>query len=294
MANTFNQAQIPPVPFMFRPVLDTYKKVSGPCETSGEFMRTQLQEQRYAVQLWTLAGGGGANATVAAGTERRSFAEGIGDAGTNLGWGTPALTQAQTNLYPNGSLNNAKEGAFVARSLGFSIMRPFVYNATTGERQYSPVIDAYAPRVARALLESIEWSMLQRDNNVSLNIGLGQLWPGAQQIKECNFPTMNEPNGANIMLPFRRDYVFIDDNQGSQNFLVGVNSRLLTFVTDPADPIPANYALPIMTSVYGDVMSVAEACATVTGNSSVVAEVDKLLARGFTPAQAYEMITGKR
>lgn len=294
MANpSYMQSGAKPVPFAFESPKEIYQKTSGPCDVDGEFMRTQLQEIRYAMQLWTLTvAAPGAAGVLAAGTERRSFAEGIGDAGTNLGWGTPVLTQAQTNLYPNGSLNNAKNGAFVARSIGFSVQRPFTYNATTGERIYNGVVDQYAARVARGLIEALEFSMLQRDNNVSLNIGLAQLWPGAQQVSECGYPTLDKPNGAAIILPLRREYVFIDDNQGSQNFLVGRNERLLTFDSDPAAAIVAGFSVPILTAVYGDVMSVTEACAAV-GGKSMADEVAKLVASGLTPAQAYELLRGR-
>ena len=291
MDTTFLSA---PVPFAWRTPLDTYTRMSGPCDTSGQFMRTQLQEVRYGVQLWTFTvSAPGSNGIIAAGTQRRTFSEGIGDVGTNLGWGTPALSQQQTNAYPKGSLNNAKEGAFVARTIGFGVQRAFNYDATTGERFYSDVTDRYAARAARALLETIEFSMLQRDNNVSLNIGPGYLWPSPQQIVECNYPTTDKANGAAIMLPLRRDYVFIDDNQGSQNFLVGVANTQITLDSDPAQPIEATFSVPIFTAVYGDVMSVGAACDAVVG-SGASAEVDRLLAKGFTPQQAYEMMTGKR
>ena len=282
-----------PMPFAFEAPKDIYQKTSGPCDVDGEFMRTQLQEYRYAVQLWTVTvAAPGADGVIVAGTERRSFAEGVGDAGTNLGWGTPVLSQAQTNLYPNGSLNNAKNGAFVARSIGFSILRPFTYNATTGERIFNDVVDAYAPRIARGLAEALEFSMLQRDNNVSLNIGLIQHWPGAQQIVEAGYPTVDKANGASIILPLRKEYVFIDDNQGSQNFLVGRANTQLTFTSDPADPIVAGFSVPIMTTVYGDVMSVEAACNTL-GGRSMADEAARLISQGLTPAQAYDLLKGR-
>lgn len=283
-------AQAAPVPFAWRTPLDTYKGVSGPCDTSGKFMRTQLQEVRYGVQLWTFTvAAPGADAVIAAGTQRRTFAEGIGDVGVNLGWGTPALSQQQTNAYPNGSLNNAKEGAFVGRSIGFTVQRAFNYNAATGERFYSDVTDAYAARAARALLETLEFSMLQRDNNVSLNIGPAYLWPSPQQVVECDYPTTDKANGAAIMLPLRRDYVFIDDNQGSQNFLVGLAATQVTLDSDPAQPVEATFSVPIFTAVYGEVMSVSAACDVAIGSGAGQA-ADELIRKGFTPQQAYEIL----
>lgn len=286
---TFARAMAP-VPFAWKPPLDLYKGVSGPCDTSGKFMRTQLQEVRYGVQLWTFGvASPGANGIIAATTQRRTFAEGIGDVGANLGWGTPVLSQAQTNAYPNGSLNNAKEGAFVARSIAFGVQRAFIYNATTGERTYNANADAYGARAARALLESLEYSMLQRDNNVSLNIGLPYLWPSPQQVVECDYPTTDKANGAAIMLPLNKDYVFIDDNQGSQNFLVGLANTQVTLTSDPANPIVSGFSVPIFTAVYGEVMSVAAAC-DVTVGSGAGAEAERLIAKGYTPQQAYDIL----
>lgn len=286
---------VAPVPMAFREPLAVYEQASGPCDVDGEWTRTQLQELRYGIQLWTFTvAAPGADAIIAAGTERRTFAEGIQDVGTNLGWGTPVLTQAQTNLYPNGSLNNSQDGAFVARSLGFGIQRPFVYNSTTGERTFSDVVDAYAAQAARALAEAVEFSMLQRDNNLSLNIGLAQLWPGAQQIKECAYPTINEPLGAAAILPLRRDYIFVDDNQGSQNFLVGSVARQIRIVSDPANPIPAGFSVPIFTAVYGEVMSQGEACAaTKSGKKSIVEQVRELVAMGYSLADAKAMVLSR-
>lgn len=281
----------PPVPYAWRSPQDIYEGVSGPCDTSGKFSRTQLQEIRYGVQLWTFTvGSPGADGVIAAGTQRRTFAEGIGDVGANLGWGTPVLSQAQTNAYPNGSLNNAKEGAFVARSIGFGVQRGFVYNSTTGERIYSENADFYAARAARALLEALEFSMLQRDNNVSLNIGPGYLWPSPQQVAECAYPTNDKANGANIMLPLRRDYVFIDDNQGSQNFLVGLANTQITVDSDPATPMLAGFSIPIFTAVYGEVMTVSAACDAVAGKGAAQ-EAQALIQQGFSPAQAFAILT---
>ena len=199
---SFLSTAVAPVPFAWRTPQETYKGVSGPCDTSGKFMRTQLQEVRYGVQLWTFAvAAPGAPGIVAAGTQRRTFAEVIGDVGVNLGWGTPPLSQQQTNAYPNGSLNNAKEGAFVARSIAFTAQRAFLYDAATGTRLYSDLVDQSGARAARALLEALEFSMLQRDNNVSLNIGPPYLWPSPQQVVEDTYPTTDKANGPAVMLP---------------------------------------------------------------------------------------------
>lgn len=285
-----------PQPFMFRSPASVYRGVNGPCDTSGEFMRTQLQEVRYAIQLWTFAvAGAGADGLIAAGTQRRSFSEGIGDNGVNLGWGgTIALSQQQTNAFPNGSLNNARSGAFVGRSLGFGVSRPFVFDSATGERTYSPTTDAYGARAARALIETIEYSLLQRDNNVSLNVGPPQLWPGVHQVAESNtaaIATLDAPNGAAIMLPLRREYVFIDDNQGSQNFLVGLANTQIRLVSDPADPLPAGFSVPVWTAVYGDVASIDQACDIIGGGGKSRADqARELLSAGFTPSQIVEMM----
>lgn len=287
---SFLSTAVAPVPFAWRTPQETYKGVSGPCDTSGKFMRTQLQEVRYGVQLWTFAvAAPGAPGIVAAGTQRRTFAEGIGDVGVNLGWGTPPLSQQQTNAYPNGSLNNAKEGAFVARSIAFTAQRAFLYDAATGTRLYSDLVDQYGARAARALLEALEFSMLQRDNNVSLNIGPPYLWPSPQQVVEDTYPTTDKANGPAVMLPLNRDYVFIDDNQGSQNFLVGLAATPIVIDSDPAAQLPATFSVPIFTAVYGDVMSVGEACDVVVG-AGASAEIDKLMAKGLTAAQAYDVV----
>lgn len=287
-------ALMSPIPFAFRAPRDSYKRMPGPCDEEGLDSRVQLQEMRYAIQLWTFGvAAPGNDAIIAAGTRRQSFVEGVGDAGTELGWGTPVLTQAQCNLFPQGSLNNADNGAFVGRSIGLSLLRPFVYNSTTGERTYSELVDSYAERAGRALLESLELSMFQRDNETTLYLGLPQHWPGAHQLVQCDYATLNKANGALAMFPLRRDYVFIDDNKGSQNYLIGTVARQLTIDSDPADPIPAGFSIPVMTEVYGEIVSRMEACDVPGSKSSKAQEVKELIAAGLSPAQAYDLVRAK-
>lgn len=285
-----NTRLMAPVPFSFRSPQEIYSRTGGACDVAGAYSRTQLQEIRYAIQLWTFTvAAPGADGVIALGTERRSFAEGIDDVGAALGWGTPVLTQSETNLFPNGSLNNAKDGAFLARSLGFGIQRPFVYNATTGERTFSAVVDAYSPRAMRAVAEALGFTMFQRDNNASLDIGISQLWPGAQQVKECGFATLDEPNGANVILPLRRDYLFVDDNNGSQNFLIGRANRQITLTSDPAQPLPSGFSVPVLTAVYGEPVTWDAACA-VNKVVDVAAQTGALIAQGYSLAEAKEMV----
>lgn len=281
---------IAPVPFAFRAPRETYKSRPGPCDDEGIDSRVQLQEFRYAIQLWTFnVAAPGADGLLAPGTRRQSFAEGVGDAGTELGWGTPPLTQAQVNLFPQGSLNNADNGAFIGRALGVSLLRPFVYNATTGERTYSELTDSYAERAGRALLESLELSMFQRDNETTLYLGLPQHWPGAHQLSQCDYPTLNNPNGPMAAFPLRRDYVFIDDNKGSQNYLIGTVARQVRLTSDPANQLPAGFSLPVMTEVYGEIVSRMEACDTPSRAGGIADTVAALIRSGLTPQQAYEL-----
>lgn len=281
---------IAPVPFSFRTPQEIYSKTGGACDVAGSYSRTQLQEVRYAIQLWTFTvAAPGADGVIALGTERRSFAEGIDDVGAVLGWGAPTLTQSETNLFPNGSLNNAKDGAFLARSIGFAIQRPFVYNATTGERTFSAAAEAYSPRAMRAIAEALGFALFQRDNDASLNVGLAQLWPSAHQVKECAFATLDEPNGANIILPLRRDYLFVDDNNGSQNFLIGRANRQITLTSDPAQPVPSGFSVPVMTAVYGEPVAFDAACGVGKGNDPA-SQTRELVAMGYSLAEAKEMV----
>jgi hypothetical protein len=285
-----------PVPFAFKAPSQNYKRKSGPCDNLGEDSRTQLQQFRYAWQLWTFAvAAPGADGLIAAGTQRQSFLEGVGEVGTSLGWGTPVLSQTQTNLFPQGSFNNSLDGAFIGRSLGLSLGRPFIYDATTGERTYSELVDSYAIRAGRALLECMELTMFQRDNAVSLYLGQPQHWPGAHQLVECDYATLNKPNGPLAMMPLRYDYLFVDDNRGSQNHLIGNVPRQIRLISDPAAPLLAGFSIPVLTEVYGDIVSKLAAC-DVAGSSTPATDranaLIRLMDRGLTKAEAMATLAG--
>lgn len=290
-------ATMTPVPFAFKSPSASYKRKSGPCDNQGEDSRAQLQQFRYAIQLWTFnVAAPGADGLIAAGTRRQSFLEGVGETGTQLGWGAPALTQAQCNLFPQGSLNNSTDGAFIGRALGVGLLRPFIYDPVSGERTYNELVDSYAIRAGRALLENLEMTMFQRDNSVSLYLGMPQHWPGAHQLVECEYATTNKPNGALAMMPLRYDYVFIDDNRGSQNQWISEVARQVRLTSDPAGPLPVGFSIPVLTEVYGDIASKLIACETGSGQSGameVVAAVKELMAQGYTREEARQMLMGR-
>jgi hypothetical protein len=281
------------VPLSFPQISEPFKGVGGPCDTSGEKNRNQLQEWRYSCLLLTFTAG-----SIAAGTTLRAFAEGVGDVGPQAGWGgTIQLSQAQTNLFPAGSLNNAKDGGFVGRTVGFAIGRPFVYTPATGARAYSETTDKYAARAARVIAENAEMSLFQRDDNLALYLGLPFMWPGAQQIVECAFPTFDKALGASILMPLRRDYEFIDDNKGNNSFIDLEFASALTLTSDSAEPVPASYSVPLWCMVYGDVISVSASCDIQKGSSDdPVAQVERLIGLGYTrdAAMQFVMQAGKR
>ena len=286
------------VPLAFDAPKPSYPAQSGPCDPIGISLRTQLQNYRYISLLWTFTvAAPGAPGVIAANTQRTALVEGFDDIGTSAGWGpTIKLTQQQTNLFANGSLNNAKDGAFIGRSLGIGVQRAFVYDETTGARTYSDITDKYADRAARALLESLSMSLIQKDEGTVLFAALPFHWPGAQQVSEDNYATTNKALGANILLPLGRDYVFMDDNKGSQNTVLFNNATPLNLASDPAEPIPAGFSVPVNFFIYGDVVSVETACevAPTRSASDMLATVDGLMARGWTQAQIAEFMRSAR
>jgi len=292
--NTFARAtHVKDVPLSFPQISEPFKGVGGPCDTSGEKSRTQLQEWRYACFLVTFTAG-----VITAGTSLRAFAEGVGDVGTLSGWGsTVPLTQAQVNLFPAGSLNNAKDGGFVGRTIGFALGRPFIYTPNTGARAYSETTDKYAARAARVIAENAALSMVQRDDNLSLYLGLPFMWPSAQQIVECSYPTFDKALGASVLMPLRRDYEFIDDNKGNNSFVDLEFASALTLTSDPAEPVPASYSVPLWCMIYGDVIAVSTSCDIQKADASdPVAQVERLIGLGYTrdAAMQFVMQAGKR
>ena len=283
-------SNVPQVPFAFNPVKDNYPRCSGPCDTVGISLRTQLQGLRYESLLFTfdivtVPGFG----TIAKGTRRTALAEGFGDIGTNAGWGaTITLTQQQTNLYPSGSLNNSLDGAFVGRSIGVGVQRGFIYDPATGSRTYTQATEQYSALAARALLEGLSTTIIQKDEGTALFLGLPYHWPGAQQVSEELFPTVDKALGANIILPLERDYVFMDDNKGSMNNVTFDADSLLSIASDPALPIPAGFSIPINFFVYGGIIAASTACETSKKErvkrtvQEELALMDGLKARGLT------------
>jgi len=288
-------SEVPDVPFAFDPVKTRYPRTSGPCDPIGLSLRTQLQELRYVSLLWTwdtvaVAGFG----TIAKDTSRTALAEGVEDIGTLAGWGASVkLSQQQTNLYSNGSLNNTTDGAFIGRAIGIGMQRGFVYDATTGQRTYSDATDRYTARAARVLLESLSMTIVQKDEGTALYLGNPYHWPGAQQVAEELYPTTDKALGANIILPLARDYVFMDDNKGSMNKVTFNADTAIALASDPAEPIPAGFSVPMNFFVYGGVIAIETACdvPAVKGGRSAVDEmavIDGLKARGWSTAEITE------
>lgn len=283
---------VAPVPLAFARPLEP--QANGPCDPIGLSARVQLQLQRYAKALFTFTvAAPGADAVLAANELRTLFSKGIEDVGDEMGWGsTIKLTQQQTNLFPNGSLNNALNGAYYGRSIGVAVERPFVYDPATGGRTYSEVTDSYAPRAGRALLEALSTTIVQRDAGTLLLLGNPYHWPGANQVTEEQFPTADKALGASIILPLGRDYLFMDDNKGSQNQIILRNDFPLTLESDPVTPIPAGFSVPIMVSIYGQIIAASEACGTQPqgGATSVAQQARELAALGYSREQIAQML----
>lgn len=247
-------SSLKPSPLSFMQPRKVFREGSGPCDTSGKNDRNSLQEWRYSKTLWTLGATVAGVASITAGTERIAFSKGVDDVGTDAGWGALVLSQAETNLFSDGSMNNAGKGMFVGRAMACMVDEAFAYNATVptgGAKQYDQFMRVYSQQFQRLIAESVYMFIKDRDNALERYLGLPQMWPAHSSMTGDGLPTVGSPWGPATLVPLNEDFRFFDDNKGNATQIRLITPRNLQIVEDPANPIPAGFSVALNVMIYG-------------------------------------------